>query len=139
MKSFLALSFLFSLSAYACPDITGTFVCKFNSAVSQKEIVRTETGFLITSEGNTMEYFTDGKAYEVPATDSYKDAFVKSSCSSSEFTVDFNASILYEGSVIAKQVSKTIYSMNGENLIIFQKLKMKGLPVPKVLWTCSRK
>lgn len=139
MKSLLLCALFVSSAAFACPDITGTFVCKFNSAVSQKEISKTETGFKIISEGYPMEYITDGRPYEIPATDSYKDAFVKSSCSEKELIIDFNASILYEGTVIAKEVSKTTYSMDSANLIITQKTKMKGLPMPAAKWNCTRK
>lgn len=139
MKTLLISALFVSSAAFACPDITGLYVCKFNSAVSQKEIVKTENGFVVTSEGNSMEYFTDGKTYEIPATDDYTDAKVRTTCTDQEMIVDFNASILYEGSVIAKQVSKSIYSMSGSDLIITQKLKMKGLPMPKVQWTCTRK
>jgi len=107
MKSLLTVALLFSSAAFACPDISGVYSCKFNSNISNKEIVKTQSGFVINSDGNMMEYFADGKSYDVPATDSYTDARVKTSCTEKAMVVDFNASILYEGSIIAKQVSKT--------------------------------
>lgn len=138
MKSLLMGALLFSSAAFACPDISGVYSCKYNNNFSVKEIVKTQVGFIITSDGNPMEYFADGIAYEVPSTDSYTDAKVRTTCTQDEMVVDFNASILYEGSVIAKQVSKSIYSMEGKDLIISQKVKMKGIPLPAIKWTCVR-
>lgn len=138
MKSLLMVAVLFSSAAFACPDISGVYTCKYNYNISNKEIVKTQSGFVINSDGNPMEYFADGKFYEVPATDSYTDAKVKSSCTENEMIVDFNASILYDGTIIAKQVSKTIYSMEGKDLIISQKVKMKGVPLPAIKWICTR-
>ncbi len=138
MKSLLTVALLFSSAAFACPDISGVYSCKFNSNISNKEIVKTQSGFVINSDGNMMEYFADGKSYDVPATDSYTDARVKTSCTEKAMVVDFNASILYEGSIIAKQVSKTTYEMEDKDLIISQKVKMKGVPLPAIKWVCTR-
>lgn len=138
MKSLFIGAVLFSSTAFACPDISGLYSCKYNSNMSTKEIVKTEQGFVINSDGNSMEYLADGKAYEVPSTDSYTDALVRTTCTQNEMIVDFKASILYDGSIIAKQVSKSTYAMDGKDLIISQKVKMKGIPLPAIKWTCVR-
>lgn len=138
MKSLMVCALLFSSAAFACPDITGSYTCKFNSAISMKEIVKTDGGFAVNSDGYEIEYHVDGKTYELPSTENYTDAKVRTTCNESEMIVDFNASILYEGSIIAKQVSKSTYSMEGSNLVINQKIKMKGLPMPAVKWNCTR-
>lgn len=136
-KLFLALS-LCSSVAFACPNLTGNFNCKLGSNVFDKQIENTESGYYVITSGVEMNYTTDGKSYELPATDSYKEAKVVSSCLGEKFVIDFTASILYEGSVIAHQVSKSEYYLEGENLIILQKTKMKGIPLPTNKYICTR-
>lgn len=138
MKILSTALLLLASSAFACPDISGLYSCQLSSATIQKEIKETETGYIIISEGNEMEYVTDGKGYEIPATDSYKDAIVTSFCRNDQLVVDFKANILYEGSVIANEVAKTIYKMAGDNLVILRKTKMKGIPLPTQKYLCSK-
>lgn len=139
-KLTIGLGLLFSLNAFAaiCPDIEGTYTCQKGSHVSVKEIARTADGYIIVSDGMEYEYRVDGNTYEVPSTDSMTDGKVKASCHDNKFVVDFNASILYDGTIIAKQVSKTEYSKKGDNLIFAQKIKMKGLPLPALNFECIR-
>lgn len=141
MKNLTAgLGLLFSLNIFAsnCPDLEGIYTCQKGSHVSIKEIARTADGYIIVSDGIEFEYRVDGNTYEVPSTDSMTNAKVKSSCHDNKFVVDFNASILYDGTIIAKQVSKTEYSKKGDNLLFAQKIKMKGLPMPALNFECSR-
>lgn len=139
-KLTIGLGLLLSLNAFAtsCPDLEGTYTCQKGSHVSVKEIARTADGYIIVSDGMEYEYRVDGNTYEVPSTDSMTDGKVKASCRDNKFVVDFNASILYDGTIIAKQVSKTEYSKKGDNLIFAQKIKMKGLPLPALNFECIR-
>lgn len=50
----------------------------------------------------------------------------------------FKATILYEGSELAKQSSVTEYTPMGSGLMIFQKTKMKGIPLPAMKFNCTR-
>lgn len=138
MKLLVLITLLFSSSVFACPNISGFYSCLLNGVTTLKDIKQTTTGYIITTEGSEMEYFTDGMGYEIPATDSYKNATVTSSCRREQFIVDFKATILYEGSEIAKEVSKTTYGMQGEDLIILRKTKMKGFPLPTQKYLCTK-
>lgn len=146
MKLSISLLFvLFSFSLYAnqelslsCPKMEGIYECKAGSRVSLKEIVATKEGFIINSDGSEREYFIDDQFREIIATDSYKDAFYKSRCHNESFIVDFKATLLYEGAEVAKQSQTSTYSMNGEDLVIVQKTKAKGLPLPTIKYICKR-
>lgn len=139
MKYFLSafLAFL-SLQVLACPNMDGFYECRAGSRVSLKEVVSTASGFLIISDGAEREYFIDDQFREIPATNSYKDAFYKSRCTSDAFIVDFKATLLYEGAEVAKQVQTSTYTMSGEDLVIVQKTKAKGVPLPTVKYLCKK-
>ncbi len=138
MKLLALITLLLSSTVFACPNISGLYTCQLKSELSLKEITQTETGYIIDSNGVQMEYFTDNKGYEIPSTSSYKDAIVTSSCKGEQFIVDFKATILYEGSEIAKQVARTTYQMDGDDLIILRKTKMKGVPLPVQKYLCIK-
>lgn len=139
MKYFLTafLAFL-SLQVLACPNMDGFYECRAGSRVSLKEVVSTASGFLIISDGAEREYFIDDQFREIPSTNSYKDAFYKSRCTNDSFIVDFKATLLYEGAEIAKQVQTSTYTMSGEDLVIVQKTKAKGVPLPTVKYLCKK-
>ena len=140
MKAILALSLFISFSSFAstCPELSGDYVCQKGSHISYKSIEKTETGYIVVSDGVEMEYATDGKTYDLPSTESVKDAKVVASCKNNVFVVDFTGTILYEGSELAKQVSKTEYSLKGDKMIYSQKIKMKGLPMPALTLACTK-
>ena len=140
MKSFFILVSMLSLNAFACPNLTGSFYCNsgVNSSAFDMQIENTNEGYSIITNGTEMKYHTDGRVDTIPATDSYKDVKIKASCQGEKFIIDFTASILYEGSVVAHQVSKTEYILNNDQLSIVRKTKMKGLPMPTAKYTCVR-
>lgn len=140
MKIILALSFLTSMSAFAatCPDISGDYICQKGSHISYKNIHRTDKGFIVISDGVEMEYITDKKTYSIPDTESVRDGKVSSYCEKDKLVVDFTGVILYDGSDLAKQVSKTEYTVKGEGMIFSQKIKMKGLPLPALTLDCKK-
>lgn len=139
-KLTIGLGLLFSLNAFAasCPDLEGTYTCQRGNRILVKEITRTADGYIFVADGMQFEYRVDGNTYEVPSTDSMTDGKVKASCLDNKFIVDFNATILYDGAIIGKQVSKTEYSKNGDNLLFAQKVKMKGMPLPAINFECIR-
>ncbi len=140
MKTILALSFLTSFSAFAatCPEISGDYICQKGSHISYKNIHKTDKGFIVISDGVEMEYFTDKKTYALPDTESVRDAKISSYCEKDKLVVDFTGIILYDGSDLAKQVSKTEYAVKGDGMIYSQKVKMKGLPMPGLTLNCTR-
>lgn len=139
MKFFLMAFLAFiSLQSFACPQMEGFYECRAGSRVSLKEIVSTTAGFLIVSDGAEREYFIDDQFREIPSTNSYKDAFYKSRCTSNSFVVDFKATLLYEGVEVAKQVQTSTYTMVGEDLTIVQKTKAKGVPLPTIKYLCKK-
>jgi hypothetical protein len=139
MKAFAFIASLITLNVYACPNLTGTYLCQVGSHISQQTITNTDTGYNIINEGVESNYITDGNSYELPSTDNYQDAKVTSSCAEDKFVIDFKASILYEGSVIAKQVSRFTYYVEGDHLVYLQKTKMKGIPLPTNKFICTLK
>lgn len=140
MKLLLIMVTLFATNAFACPMLTGNYTChrENGSQVLNKQITNTEKGYIINTDGNEMEYFTDGKGYSIPATDSYQNAKVVSSCNGEIFNTVFTAEILYEGSVIAREVALSNYAFEGDKLVLTQKTKMKGLPMPSNRYICTR-
>ena len=140
MKTILALSFLASFSSYAatCPELSGDYICQKGSHISYKNIQKTDKSFIVISDGVEMEYITDKKTYSLPDTEVIRDAKVNSYCEKDKLVVDFTGIILYDGSDLAKQVSKTEYTLKGDGIIFSQKIKMKGLPMPALVLNCTR-
>lgn len=138
MKFLMLATLLFSSSAFACPDLSGSYTCNSGSRVVSKDVQLTSTGYIINTDGVDYEYFTNGTSYDIPETDSYKDMKIVSSCSGDQFLVHLTATILYDGSVIGKQVTDSTYSMKGDNLMIVQKVKMKRMPLPVVKYVCTK-
>ncbi len=142
MKTLMAsllISGLISGSAYAaCPDLSGNYICKSGSHISQKSIEMTDKGYIFNSDGVEFEYLTDGVTYDVPANENQKDGKVKSYCQDDKFIVDFTTNVLYDGTVIGKQVSKTEYVLSQDGFGIVQKTKLKGLPIPTLKFQCTK-
>lgn len=138
MKKIFLLAFLTQSVWAACPDLSGNYICKNGSHVSLKNIEMTETGYIFNSDGVEFEYLTDGNTYPVPANENQKDGKVKSYCVDEKFIVEFNTTVLYEDTVIGKQVSKTEYSLNQDGFNIQQKTKLKGLPIPTLKFQCTK-
>ena len=140
MKPLLFISLMFSTQLFAseCPQISGTFLCKSGSRISEKVITQNEDSYQIVSDGIEFTYVTDGKTYDVEATSDMKDGKVTASCQKDKFVVNFKATILYEGSEIAKQSTVSEYSISNQDLVIVQKTKMKGIPLPAVKFNCSK-
>jgi hypothetical protein len=137
MKIAIFALLLLSSQAFACPDLTGSYLCKAGSRTANKEIHSTNQGYIINSDGNELEYFTDGRVVEVPETDSFKDGKYTSVCNGDQFVVTFTATLMYEGSPIAKQVSRSTYSKNGDNLKLEIKTKSKNIPLPTINFNCT--
>lgn len=138
MRYLMLIGLMVSFSAIACPDLAGEYLCKRGSASSYRSIEATEDGFRITRDGNITDYVTDGvTVQDVPQTDSMTDGKYTSKCEDNSFIVNFNATLLYEGVVIGKQVSKTTYQLKNEQLHIISKVKVKGVPLPTVKEVCT--
>lgn len=136
--SLILSTIFFSLSSYACPSIEGYFECSTGSRLNIKEINAIENGFSVSTDGNYIEYTNDNTFREIPATDSYKDAFYKSYCRADKFIVDFKATILYQDAVVGKQESTTEYKLKDGQMIITQKTKMRRIPLPTLVSHCQR-
>lgn len=138
MKLLMTFVALVSFNLMACPNLTGNFNCTSTSNSFDIQIENQTNGYSIITNGSEMNYHTDGRVDTIPSTDSYKDVAIKASCQGEKFVIDFTASILYEGSVIAHQVSKTEYVLTNDQLNITRKTKMKGIPLPTTKHTCIR-
>lgn len=137
MKTLLVLFSLFSASAFACPNLMGNYTCQKGSTVFNLNVNQTATAYEMDRDGNFAEYIVDGKIYDLPSTDNYQAAKVTSACEDDKLVVGFEADILYQGSVIAHQVSKSYYYKDGNNMILLQKVKMKGIPLPTNKFICT--
>jgi len=126
----------FCLLSFACPKLTGNYECHRGYEISKKWIQENDLGFEINEHGLTTQYFTDAKERSLADQESFKDAKVKSYCEKDQFIIEFKATILYEGSPIAKQVSKTIFERTEDDVKITKKTKMKGLPLPTITEIC---
>lgn len=140
MKSFslILVTMLLSTTVFACPDISGDFTCTSKRGNSSVSIQTIENGFLINTDGVEAEFLADGKVYDLPSTDSMTDGKRISSCKDDKFNIDFTATLLYEGSVVGKEVLRASYFFQGNNLKIIRKTKVKGLPLPVQDYTCTR-
>lgn len=143
--SLIFVSLFFSLELLAssalkvdCPEMEGVYECRAGSRYTLKTITPTLGGFLIDSDGIETEYFFDNIVRDVPSNENMQDGKVAARCEKGAFIIDFNASILYDGSVIAKQVSTTSYEIKNQKLQITQKVKMKGIPMPKLVFQCKK-
>lgn len=137
-NSLIALTLLFAVPAFSCPQLDGVYRCQSNHRVDTKEIYPTQNGFEVITNGNYVEYITDNQYYEIDPTDSYEDAFHKSRCQNDKLIVEFKANILYQGSVVARQRSTTEYQMVGDQLHIERKTRMRRIPMPTVRSVCER-
>lgn len=139
MKLFTAILLLVSVNAFACPDITGSFTCKFKNRISEREIAKTETGFVMIADGVEQTYNVDGSITSVPDSDGLKDGQFSSICEGNTFIVNFTGTLMYEGSEIGKEVQKTVYQMKGDDLNILIKTKAKHVPLPTINYMCTRR
>lgn len=138
MRYLMLIGLMVSFSAIACPDLAGEYLCKRGSASSYRSIETTADGFRISRDGNITDYVTDGVTVQnVPETDSMTDGKFTSQCESDKFVVDFTATLLYEGAVVGKQVSKTTYQLKNQQLHIISKVKVKGFPLPTIKEVCT--
>ncbi len=140
MKLLTLATLLLSTQIFAseCPKLSGDYLCTSGSRVSEKMITQANEGYLINSDGVEFNYLTDGKIYDVEATSDMKDGKILSTCRANKFVVNFNATILYEGSAIAKQSTVSEYALLDRDMTIVQKTKMKGIPLPAVTFLCKR-
>jgi hypothetical protein len=138
MKFLLSLTVLFSVSAFACPDIAGQYTCKSGTMFSSREITQIDNGFHIKFNGKEQDYPVDGTISTLPDNDSMKDAKYTSVCDGGNFVVKFTAALMYEGVEVAKEVQTTTYFMKNDQLNIIQKTKAKGLPLPKIEYICNK-
>lgn len=138
MRYLILFSLFISLSALACPDISGEYACLRNNQTTFRSIEVIPGGFRMINGIHTNDYITDGTTIQtLPDTDSMKDGKYKSHCQGNKLIVDFTATIMYEGSAIARQVSKTTYQLKNDQLEIIQKVRMKGIPLPTIRELCS--
>ena len=138
MKSLLLLATFISLNTFAatCPSINGSFICQRGTQFSFVDFTPKDTGYVVLTDGTLFEYFTDGKTYAVEGNEDMRDGKVRSYCEKNKFISDFTVTILDQGSPIAKQATKSEFSMEGVNLSIVHKIKMKGIPLPTLRFTC---
>ena len=81
MRSIFAIAFLYSVQAYACPQLTGNYACK--SSNSQTEILTVtqdaSSGVTVyTVNGSPIP--ADNKAFAIADDDSLKDATLRAWC-----------------------------------------------------------
>lgn len=138
MKFLVAVLLLVSAQAFACPDITGSFSCKYKNRLSEREITKTADGFLINIDGIELEYVTDGSITTVPQTDSLKDGQYSSVCDANTFVINFSGTMMEGDLELGHQVQKTVYQMKGDALNINIKTKAKRVPLPTIDYTCTR-
>lgn len=137
MRYLVLFSLFISFSSFACPDISGEYLCKRASVTSPRLIEETENGFIVTRDGNSTEYIADGITVQtVPSNDSMTDGSFTSLCKGDQFIVDFKATLLYEGAVVGKQVNRTTYEFKNNELQIITKVKIKGVPLPTIKEIC---
>ena len=119
MKQMLlaALALTFGLSAWACPDLTGTYMC-------DGDVLQVET----SQQGGTTVYTLNGSAipadnqwYSLPDSPEEKNAKLKMSCNTSadrgDFAmVDYVSDYYSDGQYLANIVMEVYFFMNGQDL-----------------------
>lgn len=138
MKMITTLALLLSTAAYACPDLTGAFLCESNYRQVETTIETHEDGYQITEGGSKGFFSNDGTIRRLPDTEIMRDGEVSGNCKDDKYYVNFTAKALDEGEVIAKQVSQTEYVIKGDRLYVTRKTKMKGIPMPTQKMICTR-
>lgn len=144
MKLIVIAGMLFGSVAMACPDLSGTFICKDEQnspaefTVSQT-VVNGSTLYTITDAEGPFSFPTDGKTY----TSTHKgDGYVAvtqtvGSCSADIFNITYRIDFQYEGSDETTTTNlKTAVSLDASRDLQFVDTQDAGDPLTTV---CTRK
>jgi hypothetical protein len=123
--------------AQSCPDLSGHYQCsqgsrKFILMISSDQLAHT-----VVREGREVIYRAHGQKIAIPDTDSYQKGQHWSSCVKNKLQVNFQVELLYEGSVIAKQKTVSIFEKMERDLILTEKTRMKGISLPSQRFVCK--
>ena len=81
MRLLSTLALVFSAQAYACPQLEGTYVCKYQDGSSEETtITQSEKSGVTTYQYNASEVTADNVANAVPDDQSVKDATFRAWC-----------------------------------------------------------
>jgi hypothetical protein len=133
---------VFFISAYltqaqGCPDLSGQYACALGSHQYSLLVKSNQASHTVVRDGREMKYEANGQTYSIPDTDSYQKGRYQSVCAKNKLQVNFQVELLYEVSVIAKQKSVTEYEKIKSDVIITEKTRVKGVPLPTQRFVCK--
>jgi hypothetical protein len=83
MRTLTVLALLFSVQAFACPDLTGNYTCTYSDGSSETVAVSQDTkGEITTYNYNGSTVVADNQTYPVPDDDTIKQATFRAWCAS---------------------------------------------------------
>lgn len=122
--------------AQNCPDLNGDYACKQGSTIFSLSVHGEQGLYHVEKNKVAIEYNTDGRFVAIADTENYRNAKYQALCEGGKLVVNFYAELMYDGSFIGKQVSKSEYSKVGQELIIAEKVKVRGIPLPRLRYVC---
>lgn len=129
-----------SIVSYACPDLTGKYLCQALHGTYDLKFNKTSSGYIVTTESTKKTYVTDGSVQELPDLgETVQNRTLKSYCDEEKFIIDYEATVYYEGNVLGQQFSKTSYEFNGKNIQMILQVNFQGSNLPPIKETCVPK
>jgi hypothetical protein len=140
LRIITVLAALFSVTAMACPDLTGAFTCTYSDGSTEVMNIkyRTENGISYYTYGSD-EFAADGTVYPLADSDNLKSGTFSAMCSD-DITLKNNikGEYYYQGSDYGPLDMTINYSMDNGNLKQVASGTLKGSAFPDQTATCTK-
>lgn len=135
---------VFSLAAWSCPQLEGTYRCRVNGKVTDTIITQDLRNgvwtFVVTNDATTLDVVADGKNYNVSDLGEIRNASYRASCNSQQLTINASGDVYSGTRFIGKGTSVMDFSKqrNSDNLIARTTVSMGGFRLPTETVNCPR-
>ena len=143
MRKLVAIALVFSAQAWACPDLTGKYLCTYEDGSTENvEITQRvdEKGVTIYNYGGS-DIPADNAAYPVPEDDTLKEATMRSWCDGQTLQAQMIGKYYNRGAFFGDLTMNLVISLNGTGLsqVTTGVLKAQGTDYPmNSTVTCAR-
>jgi hypothetical protein len=120
MRILAALALLVSVNAYACPDLTGTYTCKYQDNTTEVVSISQENkdGVMVYNyNGSALP--ADNQVYQIPDQDSLKQGTFRAWCDEADATVlqtELLGKYYDQGQFAGDLTLDMAFSLNGTDL-----------------------
>lgn len=125
MKAVIALVALFSVQAFACPNLTGTYSCTYEGQTEQIQMSQTETNGVTVytmknpndpnDQGGSLP--ADNVVYKLEDSEQFKNGTIRGWCEGEAFKIEQIGSYFDQGQHIGDLQAVISMSLNGGNLV----------------------